>query len=96
LNLNAYQKTSSINNLSPRPSPLQDHIESNPFYIGLYPFIGVISLLAELPFLMYISLSNEFGPNMHPLLRPTDYLFLLKKLVSAAQQNNMKVSSKEL
>jgi hypothetical protein len=44
---------------------------------------------------MYISLSSEFGP-LHPLLRPSDYLFLLKKLGAAAQQNNMKVSAKEL
>jgi hypothetical protein len=61
----------------------------------LFPFIGVVGIVAELPFLVYISLSSEFGP-LHPLLWPSDYLFLLKKLASAAQQNNMKVSSKEL
>jgi len=61
----------------------------------IYPFIGATAIVAELPFLMYIPLSGEFGA-LHPLLRPRDYIFLLKKLASAAQQNNMKVSSKEL
>ncbi|KAL4552876.1 hypothetical protein Ndes2526B_g02777 [Nannochloris sp. 'desiccata'] len=73
----------------------QDHIQNNPSLMMLYPFVGVASIVAELPFLMYISLSSEFGP-LHPLLRPSDYIFLLKKLASAAQRNNMKVSSKEL
>lgn len=78
----------------PRPAPLQDHVNGNPLMMGFYPFIGVASIVATLPFLMYITMAGEFG-RLHPL-HPRDYAFLLGRLGGAARSNNMKVSAKEL
>lgn len=66
----------------------------NPLFIGLYPFIGVTSLVAFLPFFMFLSFPLEFT-RLHPL-NPKDYLYLMQRLLGAASQNNLKVTAKEL
>jgi hypothetical protein len=60
----------------------------------LYPFIGLASILATLPMFLYLSFASDFK-RIHPL-RPKDYAFLCRRLLFAAQQNNLKVTSKEL
>ena len=64
-------------------------------FVGLMPIVGAGSLVAILPLGFYIAFSREFSGIKSPLY-PRDYAFLMRKLITSASSNNMKVSHKDL
>ena len=90
----AWVGAAALNSPPRRCRALQDHAATNPLYIGAYPFIGVGSIAAVLPFFLALSFSSEFA-RLHPL-RPSDYCYLGSRLLRALQSNTLKVTAKEL
>jgi len=75
-------------------SQQQEHVPGQPLYVGLYPIIGIGSLVLSFPFILFLSFPEEFA-RVQPLV-PSDYIFLLRRSVGAAHTGNMKISAKEL
>jgi hypothetical protein len=76
-------------------SHLQDHVQRNLMFIGFMPFLGIGSLAAMLPLFLYVAFPSEF-PNLRSPLHPSDYRLLMRRMLSAARGNNMKVTAKDL
>ena len=70
------------------------HSTGNGHVVLLFPLSAVAYFASILPLFMYISYTGDFE-GVNPL-NPLHYLFLSRKFYAALQQNNMKVSSKEL
>lgn len=76
---------------------LMVHVDQYPRLAAAYPFLGVLTLMACLPFLFYLGFSSEFH-HLTPL-NPSDYIFLLRRVISAAasqNKNSGKIKAKDL
>ena len=68
---------------------VQDHLDAYPALVVAYPLLGMGSLLLLVPLIVFLSFHREFE-GLSPLY-PPHFLFLLRRIAGASQQNNMKV-----
>ncbi|KAK9810361.1 hypothetical protein WJX72_009406 [[Myrmecia] bisecta] len=73
---------------------LQSHTEAKPMLVVLFPIAAITGILAIIPLFIYLSYQGDFE-KLNPL-RPTHYWFLVKKTYTALQNNNLKVSAKDI
>ena len=76
---------------------MQDHVDQYPKLVGVYPVLGLLSLILSLPFIFYLGFYSEFS-HLSPL-KFKDYMFLLKRILNAAAAQNAnrgKVQAKDL
>ncbi|KAK9810362.1 hypothetical protein WJX72_009406 [[Myrmecia] bisecta] len=79
---------------------LQSHTEAKPMLVVLFPIAAITGILAIIPLFIYLSYQARLGTKgdfekLNPL-RPTHYWFLVKKTYTALQNNNLKVSAKDI
>lgn len=69
---------------------VEEHLHAYPGLIVAYPLIGMGTLVLLVPLIVFLSFQTEFQ-GLSPLW-PPHFLFLLRRLVGASQQNNLKVT----
>eukprot|EP01026_Neomeris_dumetosa_P022025 TRINITY_DN19113_c0_g1_i12.p2 TRINITY_DN19113_c0_g1~~TRINITY_DN19113_c0_g1_i12.p2 ORF type:complete len:136 (-),score=1.17 TRINITY_DN19113_c0_g1_i12:243-614(-) len=73
---------------------LQIYAAKNLILLLCYPFTGISTIVLSTPLILYISYSEDFK-DINPL-RPDHFFFLLKRVVKAVNENQSKITPKNL
>ncbi|CAK0734989.1 hypothetical protein CVIRNUC_000512 [Coccomyxa viridis] len=75
-------------------SRIAEFLHTHPHLQVLFPIIGAACVISVIPLGVYLTFQNEF-PNVNPII-PTHYFYLAKRCFKALQENNGKVTGKDL
>mmetsp|Transcript_30676 Transcript_30676/g.59157 ORF Transcript_30676/g.59157 Transcript_30676/m.59157 type:complete len:123 (-) Transcript_30676:333-701(-) len=73
---------------------LEHASKKQPHLVVMFPLAGAGLMVAFLPLVMFLAYQEDFG-NLNPIY-PTHYMFLVKKTLNALQENNWKISAKDI
>eukprot|EP01023_Acetabularia_acetabulum_P066104 TRINITY_DN8864_c0_g1_i2.p2 TRINITY_DN8864_c0_g1~~TRINITY_DN8864_c0_g1_i2.p2 ORF type:complete len:124 (+),score=5.06 TRINITY_DN8864_c0_g1_i2:62-433(+) len=73
---------------------LQIYAIQYPLLLPLYPLIGISTIVLSTPLIMFIFNSEDFK-DINPA-RPAHFYFLLKRVIKAINENNSKITPKNL
>lgn len=73
---------------------IAEFLHQNPHLRFLFPIFGGLCVMSIVPLGVYLTFQQEF-PNVNPII-PTHYFYLAKRCFKALQENNGKVTGKDL